>query len=440
MTTATMSKSIPGDAGWPLVGYSLDLFRNMDHVVKERYERYGEVSWMRMFGNNFVVLLGPDANQFVYQNRGDLFENAAWNVLIGPFFPRGLMLLDFDEHRMHRRIMQQAFQKQALEGYLDIMNPRIAHDIGSWRESAHFEVLPAMKDMTLNVASEVFLGHPPGAEAERLKTAFVYLVRAGASVIRYPLPFTRWRQGITSRRLLEDWFRRELPEKRRSSQDDLFSRLCHAETDQGELFDDEDVINHMIFLLMAAHDTSTITLTNMLYQLARHPDWQTRLREESRALGKQQLSYEDLASLQNMKRVMKETLRLCAPVPSMPRRTTRDCEFKGFEIPANQLVTISPWFAHKMPEYWQEPEYFDPERFAPGREEDKQHPFQWVPFGGGAHKCIGLHFGEMEVMAALHQILLNYEWSVPADYRVRYDFRTLPIPRDKLPINLRRIV
>jgi cytochrome P450 len=126
-------------------------------------------------------------------------------------------------------------------------------------------------------------------------------------------------------------------------------------------------------------------------------------------------------------------------VPAMPRRTTRECEFKGYRIPANHLVQVSPWFSHTMPEYWTEPLRFDPERFSEARAEDKQHPFLFVPFGGGAHKCIGLHFGEMEVKAVLHQLLLRFRWSVPDGYEMQQDFTSLPIPKDRLPVRLERL-
>jgi cytochrome P450 len=429
-------REVPGDPGWPLVGRSLEFIHHFDTAVRKRYARYGEASWTRAFGERFIALLGPDANQFVFQNRGDLFASSGWEFFLANFFHRGLMLLDFDEHRMHRRIMQAAFTRDALTGYLRLMNPLIESGIAAWKTGDRLKVFDHLKALTLDLASEAFIGHPPGPEAARLNKAFLDTVRAPTDIIRYPLPFTRWRRGVVGRRILEDYFRQQLPAKRSAHSVDLFTRLCHARTDEGEQFSDDDVINHIIFVLMAAHDTSTITLTNMIYHLAKHPEWQARLREESGALDKGPLDYDGLQKLGSMTLVMKEALRLCAPVPAMPRRTTQECEFKGYRIPAGHLVQVSPWFSHTMPEYWSEPLRFDPERFGESRAEDKQHPFLFVPFGGGVHKCIGMHFGEMEVKAVLHQFLLHYRWSVPEGYEMRQDFTSLPIPKDRLPIRL----
>ncbi|MFT6600270.1 MAG: cytochrome P450 [Alloalcanivorax sp.] len=408
-------------------------------LMRQRYDQYGPVSWTRLFGLRVVQMLGPDANQFVLMNKGDLFSNhGGWDFFIGPFFHRGIMLLDFEEHRWHRRIMQQAFTKSALRGYLDRMGPRITAGLETWPDGG-IQVLPRVKRLTLDLATDVFMGQALGPRSEQVNRAFVDTVRAGTALLRFPVPGLRWSKGLRGRRVLEQLFRDEIPVKRGQQDNDLFSALCHATTEDGDRFSDDDVVNHMIFLMMAAHDTTTITLSNLFYHLARSPEWQERLREESRALGKTQLEYEDLEKLPGIGLAMKEALRLCAPVPSLPRRTVRDVEYDGFHIPKGSFITVAPYFTHYMEEYWPDAERFDPERFAEHRREDKVHPYAWVPFGGGAHKCIGLHFADMQVKAILHQVLLKYRWRVPADYVMPVDTTSLPVPKDGLPVTLERL-
>ena len=92
-----------------------------------------------------------------------------------------------------------------------------------------------------------------------------------------------------------------------------------------------------------------------------------------------------------------------------------------------------------MTDWWTAPEHFDPERFSAERQEHKRHPGQFVPFGGGAHMCIGLHFGDMEVKALLHQLVLQFAWQVPANYTMAVNFTSLPRPADHLPVSLMRI-
>ncbi len=434
----TVYRALPRESGLPVIGKSLDWIRGADRLLERLHRDHGSAVTVRMVGIDMTYLMGAEANQLVLQNRGGHFASSVWEELIGPFFHRGLMLLDDDEHRLHRRAMQAAFSKPALAGYLRDMQPRIQHEVGRWQPGDRFMGFAALKTLTLNIASEVFVGHAPGAASEKMNTAFLDTVQAATGIVRLGIPGTRWYRGLKGRKYLERFFAAEIAEKRAIPADDLFSRLCEARDETGEAFSDEDVINHMIFVLMAAHDISTITLVNMLYQLARNPDWQERLRQQSQAVSGDRsaaLTADDLAALTDIDLAMKETLRLCAPLPAMPRKVVRDTVFDGYLLKQGSSVAISPTLTHSMSEYWQEPDKFDPERFSPERCKG-MHPFQWLPFGGGAHKCIGLHFGEMEVKSILHQILLNFRWSVPADYVMEQDYTSLPIPKDGLPLQL----
>jgi cytochrome P450 len=218
----------------------------------------------------------------------------------------------------------------------------------------------------------------------------------------------------------------------------LFTALCQARTEDGQRFTDADVINHMIFLMMAAHDTSTITTAAVAYFLAKHPDWQERVRAQSDVFDDKVLEIDDLEGLTELDLVIKESLRLVAPVPLVMRKTVEDTGIAGYYIPAGTMVAITPAVNHFVTDVWTEPDRFDPDRFDSARREDQAHRFAWIPFGGGAHKCIGMHFGMLEVKAILHQMLRTYTWSVRPDYTVRWDNTSLPIPVDGLPVTLHR--
>jgi len=117
----------------------------------------------------------------------------------------------------------------------------------------------------------------------------------------------------------------------------------------------------------------------------------------------------------------------------------KDTEVLGIKIPANTYVSCNFHGTHMLEEVWPDPARFDPERFSEERREDKIHRNAWVPFGNGVHKCIGLYFGGMQVKAAMHQMLLRYRWSVPADYEMPVDWSSLPRPKDGLPVHLERV-
>lgn len=434
-------KPVMGDAGLPLIGNTLEALSDPLASTMRRFEKYGPVSWSGSLNMKVVTLVGPEAVECAWMNRAKAFSSEqGWEPMIGPFFRRGIMLLDFGEHMHHRRIMQQAFAKPRLVGYLDLMTPHIAKTLANWEVGRGFPMYTQAKELLLSLASEVFVGSTLGAdENHRLEDAFEAAVHGGQAIIRSDVGNFTWARGLRGRELLQDYFRSEIPSRRAGNGDDLFSVLCHSHDDEGNSFTDEDIVNHMIFVMMAAHDTSTIALSMMTHYLGRNPQWQQRLRDESRALGKDTLDYEDQDALPSLDLAFKETLRINAPVGMLFRKAIADTDILGHYIPAGALIAIHPWASMLREEWWPNPTLWDPERFSPERREDKIHRFAWSPFGGGAHKCIGLYFGGMEVKSILHQMLLNFEWSVPADYRLDLEYGTGPTPADGLPIDMRRL-
>jgi cytochrome P450 len=345
------------------------------------------------------------------------------------------MLLDFDEHLLHRRIMQEAFTRPRLAMYLERADALVRSDLKQWPNSGKICAYPTLKRLSLDIASEVFMGGPANSDDAHLQKAFIDTVRAGVSMIRYPIPGLRWKRGLQGRAVLEDYFRSQLPAKRAGDSSDLFGALCHVQTEEGETFSDDDVVNHMIFLMMAAHDTTTITTSAVLAALAANPTWQEKAREQSMEIDGE-LTLDALDEMTVLDLIIKEALRLVAPVPSLARKAIKDTDLLGHDVPAGTFVSVSPWFSHYMKEYWTEPETFDPERFGEPRREDKKHRFAWVPFGGGAHKCIGMYFGTQEVKMLMHHLLRSYRWTTPPGYQVPWDLVALPMPADGLPLEL----
>jgi cytochrome P450 len=300
-----------------------------------------------------------------------------------------------------------------------------------------------MKELTLDIASVVFLGHQPGTDHDlvtKVNQAFTTTTRAGGAIIRTSVPPFKWWRGLQARKLLEDYFTERVKERRKAQGTDMLTVLCHTEDDDGNSFSDEDIVNHMIFLMMAAHDTSTSTTTTMAYNLAANPEWQERCRDESDRLGDGPLDIEALEKLESLDLVMDESLRLVTPLPFNMRQTVRDTDLLGYYVPAGTNVVTWPGTNHWLPELWTDPLKFDPERFTEPRSEHKQHRYAFAPFGGGAHKCIGMVFGRLEVKTIIHRLLRRYRLELARPgYQPKWDHGGMPIPMDGMPIVLRRL-
>jgi cytochrome P450 len=442
--TGSGLRPVIGDAGLPIIGHMIEFFRGGPDFVMHIYRTLGPVSYSYSPALKSVLALGPDATQTVFSNRNKDFSQRAWDPVIGPFFKRGLMLLDFDEHLFHLRIMQEAFTRSRLSGYVEHIDRVVSAVVADWpTNDGRFLVHPTMKELTLDVASMVFMGHEPGTDHElvtKVNKAFTTTTRAGNAIIRKGVPPFTWWQGLKARELLEDYFADRLKERRNADGSDLLTVLCQTEDEDGNRFSDDDIVSHMIFLMMAAHDTSTSTTTTMAYHLAANPEWQDRCRDESARLGDGPLDIESLEKLETMDLVMNESLRMVTPLPLNFRRTVRDTDLLGHYVPAGTDVVTWPALNHRLPEIWTDPDKFDPDRFAEPRAEHKKHRYAFAPFGGGAHKCIGMVFGQLEIKTVMHRLLRRYRLElVRPDYKPRYDWGGMPVPIDGMPIVLRSL-
>lgn len=443
--------TIPFDRGpLPIFGHAFAARRDLRGTLTTMFRNHGPVVHSRVLNVHMIHLFGPDAMEMGLRNRHDQFSNKlGWAHFLDHIFPGAILSKDGSDHRYHRRIMQAAFTTRALRDYVERMNPSIGIRLDDWLGDAplrrFFPAYNELKQLTLDIATSTFMGlDVRDAQSARVNRAFVHTTEASIAMLRVDVWPTDFYKGRRGRQFLVERFRTLLADKKRQRLPDLFSQMCHAESEDGERFSDDEVIDHMIFVMMAAHDTSASTLTTLCYLLAKHPEWQERLRAQSLTLDEDFLDYDTLADtsgpLAEMDQAMCEALRLYPPLPSMPRWTLEPVEYEGYTIPKGVLVSLNPIVTHHMPELWTDPDRFDPERFSPERAEHTRHRYAWTPFGGGAHLCIGKRFAALEIKSTLHQMLRRYRWSlVHPGYVMPYAAMPISKPRDDLPIRLERL-
>lgn len=430
---------IPGEDGWPIVGTTFQLLADPLGYGERMRAKYGNVYRNKGFGRRGVMLFGADANELVLFDRDKLFSSEqGWGPVLDQLFPRGLMLIDFDHHRADRRALSIAFKPEPMRHYADALNRGIAARVEQWGGQMLF--YPAIKQLTLDLAADSFMGLPLGPEADTINKAFVDMVAASIGVVRKPLPFTAMGRGVAGRKYLVEWFTAETLRRRdEGGGQDMFSQFATATHEDGSLMPVDQVVDHMIFLMMAAHDTITSSATSLVWQLAKHPEWQDKVRAEIMALTggvPRAITYEELGKLDLTEMAFKEALRLIPPVPSLPRRALRDFTFQGFTIPAGTGVGISPASVHLMPEHWPDPLKFDPLRFTTENSAGR-HKYAWVPFGGGAHMCLGLHFAYMQIKLLMAHVLTRYTIELEPGYAPEWQPWPIPKPKDGLKVSLK---
>jgi len=232
----------------------------------------------------------------------------------------------------------------------------------------------------------------------------------------------------------------EIARRRRAGEagEDILSLLLEARDEDGSGLSDHELRDQVMTLLFAGHDTTTSTLSFLLYELSRHPDALARVREEQdRVLGdRTPTAGELMAELPELDLALDETLRMYPPAWIGPRRAVESFEFAGVTVPAGMPVNYCSWASHHLPDVFEEPEEFRPQRFAPDARARLPRG-AYAPFGGGSRTCIGMRFGQLEIKAIATRLLQRAGLELDPAYRL--SIRQMPTlsPREGLPMTVR---
>jgi retinoid hydroxylase len=250
---------------------------------------------------------------------------------------------------------------------------------------------------------------------------------------------------MAARLELGQTLRRIIAERRASPAEvqprDVLGMIVRARDENGEALSDEQVLGHLNILLVAGHETTTMLAAWVLYYLATMPAQRARIAAELAGLaGDSQapMTVEMMRGMKHLDNFIRETGRLHPPVLHVPRGVLEDVEFAGYTIPAGTQIRLALAATHHLPEVFANPEEFDPDRFAPPRDEEKRTPYALVTFGGGSRICIGINFANIEVKALAAHVLRHYQMEpVRAAPPVQAGFITTVIP-DGLPMRIRQ--
>jgi len=434
---------IPGSDGLPILGNMPRMVKNFHETVEKQYQRYGEVSRFSMgFIHKGLLVVGPDNyKQLLLDPDRNFSPKMGYNTSLGPFYGGGLLTRDFDEHRFHRRIFQTSFKNDAMRGYSDLMNPIMANHLSQWQGKDNFLFFPHIKEMLLDIAARIFFGiEDLGDDAQKLNQALIDIAEEGMmSVFRIDLPGFKYHKGLKAKRYACDFIIDLIEDRRQGNGQDFMSYMVKEKDEEGQYFSNDDIAEHLAFLMFAAHDTTTSALSHFLMLLGQHPEIKNKVREELQGLNQDVLDYDDLDKVPYTEQAFYESLRLYPSVSMMTRRTIRECEMGGYLIPANTVISMPPRFNHTMEKWWDDPKKFDPDRFSPERAEHKRHPFMFHPFGGGAHKCIGMHFAMMNAKSFMHQFMNQYDFETLPNYKPWMQVVPMPKPGDNLPLKLKKL-
>jgi pentalenene oxygenase len=428
--------------GWPALGHFVAL-RQRPLEFLDSLPPHGDLVQIRLGPRPAFVLCHPELARRVltdfrgFDRTGPVYEKV--RAAMGS----GLATVPYQDHRRQRLVMQPAFRHEHLRGYVGVMRDEIAAAMDGWREDQVVDMVEAMFRLTTTVALKSLFSARIGArEAEELRAAFdVFLrgiyMRAALPVTgrlptpgnrRYARALSRWRGEVE--RLIEDY--------RRAGDDrgDLMSRLLAARDEDGRAMTAEELSDQVAVLLLAGGETTSAAVVWALHLLQRNPEVLAAVAAETDAvLAGETAGWEHLGRLDLTARVVREALRLYPPAWVIVRTAVRETELAGRTLAPGSMVLFSPYILHRRADFHTEPDRFDPGRWLPGATDGTGQRGSYLPFGGGATKCLGEEFGVAEATLVVASITARWRLTPRSGGGVSPSARVVLTPKE-FPVRL----
>jgi cytochrome P450 len=424
-----------------LLGSVFPWLRNQPRFLLETYRRYGQVVRFEFLGFHGAILHGAEANRYILIDAVDNFQ-------VGPVIDRararwivgqGILFIDEPAHRQQRRLILPSMHHKRIEAYQQVMREVTTQILDRWQSGVVTDVASEMDDLALIIEGRTLFSMDLSGTEHALSKAVTVVTQTMNDAFRIAfaqLPFDipgigygrSVRRAIALiRASLEEIIARH--EREGSDAGDIVSMLVAARDEEGHRLSTTQIMDHLLTLFVAGHETLANALTWACYLLAQHPHVTSKLFSELEAqLAGQPPAPGDLERLPYLEQVVKEVLRIYPPAASLSRIAKEPFEWKGYAFHAGDIIMYSPYVSHRIPEQVAEPDVFRPERFDPVHGE--KHPSgAYLPFGAGPRTCLGAPFAMMELKTVLAMLVQRFRLDLIPNQRVEATVRTTLQPK-----------
>jgi cytochrome P450 len=424
----------PGITQWiPLpYGYLKEFLRDpLSYQLRAR-EQYGDVFRSRI-GSLVHFLYHPDHVRRVLYEHQKNYPRGWHYRLLRSLLGDGLVASEGDHWRRQRRLAQPAFHRQRLSGYGRIMVQATSQMLARWDGMAAagtgMDIGAEMSRLALAIAGLTLFSRDPSQDADVVGRTFGILASYLEQRFNHPftslptwVPTPRNRRMKDAARTLNGVVLALIRERQGEGRDyvDLLSMLIEARDDEtGEAMTEDQVRSEALTFLVAGHETTSTALTWTWFLLGSHPAIRRSVREElARVIGGRLPTIEEVSHLIITRRVIEESMRLYPPVWALAREAAQEDEIGGYSIPARSTVIVSPFVTHRHPDFWEQPEVFDPDRFTPERVAQRPKG-SYFPFLGGPHQCIGNEFAMLEMCLVVAMVLQRFDVKLLPGHEIR---------------------
>ena len=439
-----MARAIPSLSGGGVrTGQLMALRRDPLGLFRRVREECGELGHFRLAGRDVVFFSGPKAQEAFFRQPAEVFDpQPTSNELMRPIFGEGVVY-DAPPEKRREMIRSPALRDKNLRSSAEIIaaeTERMCETLGSEGE---LDLLDFTAELTIYTSSSCLIGRPFRESLTAEFSRKYFDLEVGTDAIGYldsTVNIEAFRVRDRARERLTELVSEIIRERQAMSEPprDLLGILLSLADDGRPRYSPAVITGILISTMFAGHHTSAGTAAWTLVELLRS-EGMKRVVEQLDGIyaDGRDVSYQALREIPHLENAVKEALRLHPPLIWLPRTALVDYAYEDFVVPKGTIVAMSTALSHLDPACFPEPERFDPDRFAPPREEDLAHPWAYLPFGGGRHRCLGSNFALMQQKAIFSVLLRRFEFALAAPASCYEDDYRAMVVRPKQPFRVR---
>jgi sterol 14alpha-demethylase len=428
----------------PVVGHMVEFQKNPFELLQRAWREGGELVEIELLRQPTVLVTGPEANEAFFRAPDDQLCRREAYKLMTPIFGRGVVF-DAPGSRLEEqmRLVMMSLRDVPMRTYPPLVAEETQKMLSRLGDEGELDLLHFCKELFLYTATRCLMGEDVRAGVDvEFETLYGNLEKAiNPLAYFYPnLPIPTFKRRDAARARLVERVTAILDRRARTGAvDDGLQRLVDGHYTGGEKLSPHEITGILIAIIFAGHHTSAGTQTWSIIELLRNPTQLAQLRHEVDGLyaAGQEHDLRVLRDHRLGRNVLREVLRLHPPLIFLFRKVLRDWQYRGYVVPAGQMLCASPAVSHRVPETYPDPERFDPERFERG---EADNPFAYIAFGGGKHKCTGNAFGLLQIQVVTQVLLRELELELvdpPESYVHNYKTATV-MPQGPVRVRYRR--
>lgn len=451
--TRTKKREVPSglrvppmlSGGLPLVGHTAEFVRSTVELLFRSQRENGEIGAIQIVGKSMVTMFGPDAQEAVFRAPDAVLSPMEAYKIMTPVFGKNVVY-DATPERMAEQLkmLLPALKDRRMRTYGEAVVKETEDSVSQWGTSGVVDFVEFCRVLTNFTSSRCLLGKE-FREGMSEEFARVYHdLEGGVTPLAYldaNLPIPAFKKRDRARVRMVEMIGSIVRERRKDKREgeDFLQTLMESSYADGQSLSEDEITGLLLAAIFAGHHTSSVTTAWTILELLQNPTFLNRAIEEvdRTFAGGKEVSHGALRELVFIESCVKEALRLHPPLFMLIRVAKEDWVYKDYFIAKGTWVIVSPTVAHRLPEFFRDPDTFDPDRFMPGREEDRRD-FAYIAFGGGRHKCLGNAFAILQVKAIVALLLGQFDLGLYGD-QIGSDFRGLVIgPKEPCRVRYRR--